>query len=493
MVTITLLMFIGVVAVYSALSGMEGPQEGTPWYKLTSFRSMMFAPLAFAAMLLMSRFPYRSLDGRLIWVLLAFTVVLLLLVYVPGIGVEKNFRRRWVKVPGAPESFSLGFQPSEVAKFTLVVFLAWWLGRKGADPRSFLRGFLPAAGVLTVVAGLVAKEDMGTGVIISAVGLAMLMIGGCRWWHPTIFAVPAVAGLLFVFLDTTRMNRLLRQFTENRELDVLGKDYQIVQSLRAIANGGLFGQGLGEGWQKLGFLPLRASDFVLASISEEVGLVGVAAVLAVYAVLLYQGGRIMTNARERFGQLIAFGITFIFGMQAFIHAGVVTKLLPNKGINLPFVSAGGTGLIIMGFAGGLLAAVARGTSGAKREERRAKSEEQSAKREEPGAEGEEPLAERGTPGGRSALQADMQSPEVASGKNVRLKGGHATRSGDGDQSAGLGLIPAAVAVPAVGIDESDDDIPVAEPVAERLAADGRFASGASRFALCATPSSGAKR
>lgn len=361
MVTITVLMVIGVVMVYSALAGLERPPEGTPWYKLTSGRSMMFAPAAFAVMLFMSRFPYRALDSRLIWLMLAACVILLLCVYVPGIGVEKNFRRRWIKVPGLPDEFGLGFQPSEIAKFGLVVFLAWWMGRREAKPGSFFEGFLPAAGVIAVVAGLIAKEDLGTGVITAGVGFFLLVVGGCRWWHPATLIPVALIGLMLV-MDGTRWARLLRWDTENRELDVQGKDYQIWNSMLAISNGGVAGQGLGEGVQKLGRLPLKSSDFILAHIIEEIGLAGAGGVLAVYAVLLYQGGLIMTRARDRFGQLIAFGITFVFGMQAFIHAGVVTKLLPNKGINLPFISAGGTGMLIMAAAGGLLAAVARASA-----------------------------------------------------------------------------------------------------------------------------------
>jgi len=360
MVTITVLMVIGVVMVYSSLCSMEHSDDGIAWYRLTSVRSMIFAPAAFLVMLAFSRFPYRVLDGKLGWALLIGCVVLLVLVYVPGIGVERNFRRRWVKLPGLPDELNLGFQPSEIAKFAMVVFLAWWLGRKDAVPTSFFKGFLPAAIAVGAVAGIVAKEDLGTGLIIAGVGFALLFVGGCKWWHP-LTLVPVVVGLLLCVMDATRWNRLMRHSDTTREVDLLGKDYQVEMSKRAIAGGGVMGQGLGEGYQKLGFLPLRSSDFIFAHITEELGLLGSAIILVFYGVLLFQGGLIMTRARDSFGQLIAFGITLIFGFQAFVHSGVVVKLLPNKGINLPFISAGGTGMIIMAAAGGLLAAVARAT------------------------------------------------------------------------------------------------------------------------------------
>jgi cell division protein FtsW len=293
-------------------------------------------------------------------VLPAACVGLLLLVYVDGVGVERNFRRRWLKVPGIPDEFNFGFQPSEIAKFLVIIFLAYWLSRPRLQDESYVRGFLPAAGVLMVVTALIAKEDLGTGLIVAATGFALLVIGGYRLWQP-LTLVPVALSVLFLAMDETRWARLFRH-SEGHTLDVLGRDYQIVMSQRALANGGFWGQGLGEGSLKLGFLPLRSSDFVFAHMTEELGLVVSGAILLLYAVLIHQGGRIVSRARDRFGQLIAFGITLVFGMQAFVHAGVVTKLLPNKGINLPFISAGGTGLIIMAAAAGLLAAVARATT-----------------------------------------------------------------------------------------------------------------------------------
>lgn len=361
MITVTILMTVGVVMVYSALSSMEGPLEGTPWYKLTSTRSMVFAPVAFAVMLLFSRLSYWKLNSPAAWGLIGACVVMLLLVYVDGVGVERNFRRRWLKVPGVPDEFNLGFQPSELAKFSMIIFLAFWLCRPAARSGAYFRGFLPAAAVLGAVAALIAKEDLGTGLIVGATGLGVLVVGGYRLWQPFTI-VPVAAVLLLLAMDETRWNRLIGYSTETRQMDVLGRDYQVVMSQRALANGGFFGQGLGEGSLKLGFLPLRSSDFIFAHMTEELGLVLSGAVLLLYGALVYQGGKIVSRARDRFGQIIAFGITLVFGMQAFVHAGVVTKLLPNKGINLPFISAGGTGLIIMAAAAGLLAAVARATT-----------------------------------------------------------------------------------------------------------------------------------
>ena len=328
----------------------------------------MFTCVALVAMLLVGLCPYQTWQirpahgphGRWRWQpTLALTILslgLLVLVLVPGIGEARNGARRWL--PLGPSVIGLGFQPSEIAKVALVLFLAAYAAHLGERIRRFWTGFLPCLLVLALFAGLVGVEDLGTGVLLAMVGACILLGAGARLWHLLLAALPAVSGLVYlILLKPYRLQRLASFL--NPEADPQGAGYHQIQSLVTIASGGWWGQGLGAGVQKYGYLPEARTDFIFAVICEELGIIGGTAILALFAVLLWQGRKAMLSATSEFGRLLALGASLTIGLQATMNVGVVTVSIPTKGISLPLVSAGGTGVIFFGILVGLLVNVAR--------------------------------------------------------------------------------------------------------------------------------------
>ena len=238
----------------------------------------------------------------------------------------------------------------------LVVWLAALLTRPGCDLTSLRRGFAPAiasAGVLILLTGI---EDFGTSALMGVIAFGMLLLAGARWTHligTALLGVVAAAGLLM--LKPHRWQRVVTWLSE--EPDPAGEGYQVAQSLIAIGSGGWWGQGLGAGVQKYGYLPQDNNDFVFAIVCEELGIVGGMAVIVLFLLLLWRGWRIARRALDPFGRLLAAGITLLICLQAAFNIGVVTNSVPTKGISLPFVSAGGSGVLFLGMAAGLLAAV----------------------------------------------------------------------------------------------------------------------------------------
>ena len=349
------LMLLGVVMVYSAGANPEREPNWGQFWKYASLRQVVFGPLAVLVMLLGSRVPMRWWRiGRygisLSTVLLAVAVAGLVLVLVPSIGVEVNQARRWLRL-GA-DGYGVGFQPSELAKIALVIFLAAFYARPGAKAREFWRGFVPGAVAVGTVACLIAKEDFGTGALVAVVGGLMMAAGGVRLWWLGSLVGPGAAGFYFlVYLEPKRWERLTAFWNE--------VGYQLQQSKIAIGSGGWGGLGLGRGVQKYGYVPEDTTDFVFAIIGEELGLIGCGLVVVAFVILLMLAVKIVGQASSKLGRLMAFGLAMMIGLQAGMHIGVDIGALPAKGISLPFVSAGGTGLVLMGLAAGLIMSAGR--------------------------------------------------------------------------------------------------------------------------------------
>ena len=287
------------------------------------------------------------------WVLLAGTVVLLVLVLVPGFGIRVKGATRW-----------LGFgqfrlQPSELAKVTLIITLAWYGERYSRSMSHLWRGLVVPGVIVGMVLFLVFKEpDVGTTLLIAAVSSLMLVIAGVRWSY---FLPPVFAGLValaaFLWHDPMRSGRIYSWLhIEETKLD---KGLQAYQAMVALGSGGVVGKGLGDGRQKLGFVPEHHTDFIFSVIGEELGLIATIAVLVAFLLILICGIYISWNAADTFGVLMGSGITFLIAMQAVINIGVVTGSLPNKGLSLPFISYGGSNLVIMLGCVGLLLNIAR--------------------------------------------------------------------------------------------------------------------------------------
>jgi len=342
---LTLLCF-GVLTVYSAniFSIVEGAPAG-------SFprKQLIYVLVSLFALALGSVADYHQL-GRLRYWLLGSALVLLVLVLV--FGAQVNGARRWFRF--GPFSF----QPSELAKLCLVIYMAEVLARRQARIREFLHGFLPPVLVLGLAFLLImAQPDFGTAVLIALTLGAILFVAGIRLSHALLIVVLAAPGLTyFVVTEPYRLQRVFIFLDPWR--DPSGAGYQLIQSFVALSSGQLFGVGPGASLQKLSFLPEASGDFAFAVLGAEMGFLGCAAVIALFCVLMWQGIRICRRAPDLFGTLLACGILAQIGLQALVNIAVVTGTMPTKGLPLPFISFGGSSLVITMFSVGLLMNIA---------------------------------------------------------------------------------------------------------------------------------------
>jgi len=300
----------------------------------------------------MASFNYQHLR-KYTWWLYGFAALLLVLVLVPGIGLKINGARRW---------FDLGvarLQPSELGKIALIFMLAWYGDRFSRQMPSFKYGLAIPGCFAGLLIGLIFVEpDRGTAILLSAITCVMLLVAGVRmrYFVPPVLAAITVLGFS-IWHDPMRMKRVFSwlYLEENKE----GVGYQAYQAMIALGSGGWDGLGLGNGRQKLGFVPEHHTDFIFSIIGEELGLIATIGVVLGFVGIVASGVYIASKAKDTFGRLLATGITFLIGLQAFINIGVVTSALPNKGISLPFISYGGSNLLVMLTAVGLLLSVAR--------------------------------------------------------------------------------------------------------------------------------------
>ncbi len=348
------LIIISVVMVYSSSSVVA----------LTSYddaaffarRQLLWAVGGLLVMAITMRMDHRWLgEQRVVVAILLASLLLLAATLVPGIGRTVNGSSRWLRLG------MLSFQPSELAKVALVVYLSYYIAKKGERIRDFMNGITPAY----VVAGLfmataVLQPDFGTTMTIALVAGIMLFAGGANVLH---LGATVLAALPFIYIAVFHKAYRARRIFSFLDpwADPQGAGHQIIQSFLAFGSGGIFGRGLGEGRQKLLFLPERHSDFIYAVIGEELGLIGALAVLALFLFLLWRGLRIALAAGERFSRMLAFGITLLVCLQALMNMAVVTGMFPTKGIALPLVSYGGSSLVITLGALGVLLNISRET------------------------------------------------------------------------------------------------------------------------------------
>lgn len=334
---------LGVVMVFSAGAMFAARRYGDWTFFLK--RESLYALLGLMAFAFALRTDY-SLYRRLTYPMLFGSVVLLVSVLV--VGSRAGGAVRWFRLG------PLSFQPSEVAKFALVVYLAALLARKAEKVKQLWVGFLPPLIVTGILVLLLLKQpDLGTAAIFGFVALAMLFVAGTRTSYIILSLLLAAPVAWRLIVGTPwRMRRMLAFLDPWAHRRDAG--YQTVESLISIGSGGLFGQGLGAGRQKLFFLPEAHTDFILAVVGEELGFVGVVGVAALFGLLIWRGLLAAARARDAFGAYLAFGLTAVFGMQALINMAVVMGLVPTKGLTLPFVSYGGSSMIVSLFAAGVL-------------------------------------------------------------------------------------------------------------------------------------------
>lgn len=290
---------------------------------------------------------------KLRWVVLAVSVVALILVFVPGIGISANGSRRWIGFA------SLNLQSSELAKFGFVIFASCYMARHHDKMKTFL-GILPvlvSGGVICLL--IILEPNMSVTMCVGLVMILMLVVGGIRVKHLLLLAIPAVMLVpVLIVIEPYRLARLMAFL--NPWQNPLEEGYQLIQSLYALGAGGLFGVGVGNSRQKYLFLPFGESDFIFSIIGEELGLVGATIVIATYVILIGVGIKIALKAKDRLGTYIAFGVVAVIATQVLINIAVVTGSIPPTGIPLPFVSAGGTSVSIFMGAMGVLCNVCRG-------------------------------------------------------------------------------------------------------------------------------------
>jgi cell division protein FtsW len=298
-----------------------------------------------------------SLDYQLFkkfaWPIFVLAVFLLLLVLVPHVGRKINGARRWFDLHG------VRFQPSELGKIALIIALAWYGDRFQRRMKTFIWGILLPIGIIAAVLSLVFVEpDRGTTILLAAVSGAVLLMAGVQWKFIFPPVVLAIVGLVVSILhDPMRLKRIFSWLDLEQNKDGVG--YQAYQAMIALGSGGWDGLGLGNGRQKLGFVPEHHTDFIFSIIGEELGLVATLLVVVAFVVIALCGIYIALHARDTFGTLLATGITLLISLQAAINIGVVTSALPNKGLPLPFISYGGSNLLAMLTCVGILLSVAR--------------------------------------------------------------------------------------------------------------------------------------
>lgn len=280
-------------------------------------------------------------------------VIALALVLEPHLGRKINGARRWFDFGG------VRFQPSELGKLALIIALAWYADRYQRYMNTWTRGILASGAIVAVVLGLIFVEpDRGTTILLAAVSGTMLLIAGVRWKHLATLAVPGVVAVGYlIWRDPVRMARVMSWM--DVEGSKTGVGFQAHQGMLALGSGGWTGLGLGNGRQKLGWVPEHHTDFIFAIIGEELGLIATLLVVVAYVVIVICGIYISLRATDSFGFLLGCGLTFLLGLQAFINIGVVTGALPNKGLALPFISYGGSNLLAMFACVGLIFSIAR--------------------------------------------------------------------------------------------------------------------------------------
>jgi cell division protein FtsW len=347
------LVSVGVVMVYSASAIIAADRFGDPLFFLK--KQLFWALLGMGTLWAVMRVDYRRLE-KLVVPLLVLSFVLLVLVLVPPFGQAINGTRRWFRAG------PLSFQPVELAKLALVLYLAAFLARKQELVQSFSKGLLPLLVVAGLMAGLtILQPDLGNSLALVMLTLGLAYLAGARLSHMLAIgacALPVVAAL--IAWKPYRWRRMLAFV--NPWDDPQGSGFQIIQSFLALGSGGWLGRGLGESKQKLFYLPEPYTDFVFAIIGEELGWIGATLVIALFALLVWRGLRVGLRAPDPFGSYLALGLTLMLATQTLVNLGVVMGALPTKGLPLPFISFGGSALVTTMLAAGVLLNISQHTS-----------------------------------------------------------------------------------------------------------------------------------
>ncbi|MDY7033472.1 MAG: putative lipid II flippase FtsW [Thermodesulfobacteriota bacterium] len=340
-----LLVSTGIVMVYSSSAIVAQEKFQNEYYFLK--KQILFALVGILMMVIVSKVDHRVYK-KIPYLFLGMSFVSLIAVLLPGIGITAGGSTRWLSLG------MISIQPSEFAKLALIIYLAYSLAKKDQTIKKFSVGVLPHLIISGIMLALIIIEpDMGTAMCIGAVVCILLFVAGVRIGHLFLIFLFTIPLVYFLIFNTPYRRQRIFAFLNPWEY-ANDSGFQVIQSLYAFGSGGIFGRGLGDGKQKLFYLPETHTDFIFSVIGEELGLLGVIVILVIFAFLIYRGIMISVRTPDLFSMYLALGITSLIGLQAIIHMGVTLGLLPTKGIPLPLVSYGGSSLLTSLVALGIL-------------------------------------------------------------------------------------------------------------------------------------------
>lgn len=348
LLTVIILVLFGIIMIFSAsyYSASNSSSINDMYYFLK--RQLLWAVIGFCAMSLMSTINYRHFRKFTLPIYLLSIFFLILVLF---IGKEIGGAKRWIEIPGIG-----GFQPSEFAKIALILFLSNYI-YSNKDILNRLSGFIACAVIVSVPTVLIAIENMSTALVTALIGFAIIFIASPKIWYFIVVALGGTAGVAYMLTANFRVGRIVAW--RDPFADPMNTGYQILQALYAIGSGGLFGLGLGNSRQKLGYIPEGHNDIIFAIICEELGFFGAAILIFLFMILIWRGITTAINATDLLGCLIATGTTVLVAVQVIINVAVVTNTIPNTGIPLPFISYGGSSLSFLMFMIGVLLNISR--------------------------------------------------------------------------------------------------------------------------------------
>lgn len=351
LLVVTILCAFGLVMIFSSSYYYAQHYSGANYdgfYYLK--RQALYLAIGYPTMLLLSMLNYRVIQRANV---IALGVSILLLIAVLLWGRDLNGGKRWLYIG------PISVQPSEIAKFGMMIFMCAYMSKHRNEMTSFRNGMLPMLIVIGFISGLIILQpNMSMAVIVAFLGVVLLFLGGCD--IKPLLVVGILGLILVVILAFAQPYRVARMTSfRNPEADPQGSGYQLLQSFYAIGSGGFFGKGLNNSYQKMLYMTYGESDFIFAILCEEFGFVGGTIIILLYAYIVFRGMMISMRCRNRFGSLLAAGISIVFGFQVFVNVAVVTGLMPTTGQALPFISAGGTQLLVFLAAMGVLLNISR--------------------------------------------------------------------------------------------------------------------------------------
>ena len=355
MYLVTTFLVIGIIMIYSTSSAKV--TDSTHTMNTAFLRHVMWVAIAIIGMLIMMRVDYHYLQ-KYRTVIFIIALAGLVVVLIPAIGTVTYGARRWIRVG------TLGYQPSEFAKLAMVIFISGYITKNREKMSTFARGFVVPIILIGIVSLLILKEpDFGTAMFISMISFILIMTGGTRIVYVIFTLIASIPHIYQIMhnIPTYRHNRLLAFLDPWKDPSGIG--YQIIQSWIALGSGGVAGLGMGESRQKLFFLPMSGNDFVFSIIGEEFGFIGTTSVVVMFALLTWQGIRVCKATSDPFGFFLSLGITISLALQAAINIAVVTGSIPTKGLPLPFISTGGSSILLSMLGIGILLNIAKQSGG----------------------------------------------------------------------------------------------------------------------------------